>query len=170
MYRPLAAFCFALTFLSAPSVANDFAVEWTMGRTMPDAQGYRNSASNNLAFALKRDNWIYRLGYIQFGKFELGNSPEQTYIDIDGVYLQASRRFERDILAIETGAGFLASSAEAVFGGNRLDKDRDVSPFVELRAILAPGNRWRWHGGYRYFADVSGSDLRNPFVGVSFSF
>lgn len=165
----------AASLLHLPLYANEVGVEINVGLSNADVEGYDAATAGNLGVLWHHQNWSYRAGLVHLGKLELSRDDSSNgnygHIEVNGGYLQIGHRFNFAPIALEVGGGALLSTSKASLDGNRVDEDDDVSPYLDLRIIKSlAGGHVGLQGGFRYFVDVSGSDLNNPYVGVIVSF
>ncbi len=159
--------CFLAFIMASTSVqAAGFALDVNVGHTAPSDSDFRGDAAADVSASMLAGRWTYRVGYTVLGELSLRDSLNDTYIDVSGAYLQFNHTLPFDWLDIDLGGGAFFARSEAFFGGNSVAKERDVRPFVEVRAIKPVSSLIAVQVGIRYFNDVIGSDLSLIHAGI----
>lgn len=158
-----------LVSLGTHAASSGVGAELGIGNATPEAQGYRGDLAVDAALGYRRSQWHYRLGVTRLGEHRL-RGTDDTHIDVVGAYMQVNRVFSAPWLDIELGGGALYSYSDAVFGGSSIRKDRDLSPYVDARLVKHLNPPLSLQFGYRYFHDVSGSDIQAVQVGLRYTF
>lgn len=168
---PLLALCLLAFMMAGKSVqAAGVALDVNVGHTTPSDSDFRGDAAGDVSVSLLTDRWTYRLGYTVLGELTLRDSLDGTYVDVSGAYLQFNHTWPLGWLDLDLGGGAFFARSEAFFGGNAVATEREVRPFLEVRAVKPVSSILAVQAGIRYFNDVSGSDLSVIHAGVRLNF
>lgn len=151
-------------------VTADTLVDVAGGVTKPSASGYDHDLYANASVGYRHSDWVFRLGYMDLGEFELENATAPAEVSMSAPYIAVHRQFDTGFVVWEVGVGLAHVTTEARLHQRLVDERDENAPFLELVLVKQLNRVFAVKAGYLYLIDVGGSDVSALSAGVRLSF